>query len=71
MQADRARGFTLRQVAQLHGVSKTYAHWATRHVPVELVHRKWHLARWRKPDAPPLTQRLVHEIRGGIGRWER
>lgn len=63
--ADRARGLTFREIARRHGVDVAYAHRCARAVDVVLVHRKWHLARWRKPDAPGPTVRQVHEHRAG------
>lgn len=67
IRADRARGLTFTEIGRRHGVSHQFAFWCARHVTVELVHRRWHLARWNKPDAPSAAVRAVHEIRGG--RW--
>lgn len=68
MRADRARGLVFTEIARIHGVSDTFAHWAARHTPVVFVHCRWHLARWRQPEPVPPTLRLVHEIRGR-GQW--
>lgn len=65
MCADRARGLPFAEIGKVHGVGTSFAHWAARHIQVVHVWRKWHRARWCKPDTtvqPVLRQ--VHEIRG-------
>lgn len=50
IRADRARGLTFSELAVRHGVSRSFAHWASRDVLVVYVWRRWHQARWNKPE---------------------
>ena len=50
IRADRARGFTFRGLARVHGVSLSTVHFVARDVPVQLP-SAWHRARLPK-DAP-------------------
>lgn len=60
IRADRARGFTVRQIARLHGVSVGVVHKVAHDVHIQLPNR-WHLARMPR-EAPPPNLAAVHRF---------
>lgn len=58
MRADRARGWTVRKLAQHYGLGLQATHRVVKHVPIQLPNR-WHRARMPK-DAPLPYLPVVH-----------
>lgn len=59
IRADRARGLTLRQIAQVHGISTNQAHRVARHVNIVTPNR-WHRARTPKEAPAPALVGHLH-----------
>ncbi|GAB1384411.1 MAG TPA: hypothetical protein PKA18_10245 [Ottowia sp.] len=57
MRADRARGWTVRQLARRYGLGLQTTHRVVRHVPIQLPN-PWHRA--RLPEDGPLPPLAVH-----------
>ena len=60
MQADRARGWTMRKIAKHYGLGLQTVHRVTRHVPIQTP-GPWHLTRLPKTRPAPALP-LVHRI---------
>ena len=62
MRADRARGWTVRKLAQHYGLGLQSTHRVVRDVPITLPNR-WHRARL-PIEAPPPPLATVHQYLG-------
>ena len=61
IRADRARGFSLRRIAELHGVSLALAHRLAGDVYITLPSR-WHRARQPRPAPAPRLLGHLHRL---------
>lgn len=59
MRADRARGFSYRKLARLHGVSLALAYRVARDVYIVLP-SQWHRARLPQPEPLPPCPQAMH-----------